>query len=166
MSETDAVQQKLAVPILRKMEEEPVKQSGAPNDKKGQSIVVKSDSGRLRSNFNVQLLRVINEVNYWNKIQSLGMINMPHSIVRLLTENEMLRKLRENVMTVVRLYNNIQDLINDNERDLFLEHLEKLDNHIRPGIDKYDWKSGGCDPFVEFVVKECNSVYAKIKIFQ
>jgi hypothetical protein len=47
-----------------------------------------------------------------------------------------------------------------------MEHLEKLDGHIQPGIVKYDWKSGGCDPFVEFCCKECNSVYAKIKIFQ
>jgi hypothetical protein len=44
--------------------------------------------------------------------------------------------------------------------------LEKLDAHIAPGIIKYDWKSGGLDPFVDFCCKECNSVYGKIKIFQ
>lgn len=44
--------------------------------------------------------------------------------------------------------------------------MEKLDAHIAPGIIKYDWKSGGLDPFVDFCCKECNSVYGKIKIFQ
>ena len=109
MSEADAVQQKLAVPILRKMEDDTVKADAKPTGPAGKQSTVghKTEAGLLRSNFNVPLLRVINEVNYWNKIQSLGMVNMPHSIVRLLTENEVLRKSRENVMTVVRLYNNI-----------------------------------------------------------
>jgi len=120
MSETDAVQLKLAVPILRKMEEEvAVAKPGKDGAPSKQAAAVRTDSGRLRSNFNVQLLKVMHEVNYWNKIQTIGLVNMPHAIVRLLTENEQLRKLREQVMTVVRLYNNIQDLINDNERDLF-----------------------------------------------
>jgi dynein heavy chain len=110
-------------------------------------------------------LKVINEVSCWNKIQSLGFVSMPHSIVRLLQDNETLRKLRENVMTVVREYNNIQDLIADNERDLFQEHLAKLDNAIQPGILRYDWKSN-VDLFVEFCRKECFNVFNKIKVFQ
>ena len=110
-------------------------------------------------------MKVINEVSCWNKIQSLGFVSMPHSIVRLLQDNETLRKLRENVMTVVREYNNIQDLIADNERDLFQEHLAKLDNAIQPGILRYDWKSN-VDLFVEFCRKECFNVFNKIKVFQ
>jgi dynein heavy chain len=86
------------------MEEEIKAVTGKPDPK---ATAPKTEAGRLRSNFNVQLLKVMHEVNYWNKIQTIGLINMPHAIVRLLTENEQLRKLRENVMTVVRLYNNI-----------------------------------------------------------
>jgi len=97
----------LAVPVLRKMEIEEPKADG--NKKNQQKTSSSGSEARLRSNFNVQLLKVINEVSAWNKIQTLGFISMPHSIVRLLAENEQLRKLRENVMTVVREYNNIQD---------------------------------------------------------
>jgi hypothetical protein len=107
MSEVDAVQLKLAVPILRKMDEEVAKPAGKPDPTRPSVSKDKSEAGRLRSNFNVQLLKVMHEVNYWNKIQTIGLVSLPHAIVRLLTENESLRKLRENVMTVVRLYNNI-----------------------------------------------------------
>ena len=90
---------------------------------------------------------------------------MPHSIVRLLADNEALRKLRENVMTVVREYNNIQDQIAADERDLFMEHLQKLDHVIQPGIQRYDWKYN-VDHFVSYCNKECQSVFNKIKTFQ
>ena len=54
-------------------------------------------------------------------------------------------------MTVVREFNNIQDLIQDDERDLFAEHLATLDRHIGPGILKHDWRSSS----IEFFVMGC-----------
>lgn len=87
MNESDAVQLKLAVPILRKIDEEVKAVTGKPAAG-GAALQTKNEAGRLRSNFNVQLLKVMHEVNYWNKIQTIGLVNMPHAIVRLLTENE------------------------------------------------------------------------------
>jgi dynein heavy chain len=131
------------VPVLRRLEL-PEKTDEKPPEKKGAKVQPKESRApevRLRSNFNVDLLKVINEVAIWNKIQSLGMINMNVSIVRLLTESETLRKLRENVMMIVRDYNSIQDLIQEDERDLFAEHLQKLDGNggILPGFGRFTW---------------------------
>lgn len=67
------------------MEEEIKATTGKPD---ANASKPKTEAGRLRSNFNVQLLKVMHEVNYWNKIQTIGLVNMPHAIVRLLTENE------------------------------------------------------------------------------
>jgi dynein heavy chain len=109
MYDQGAVDQQLSVPVLRRLEL-PEKTDEKPPEKKGAKVQPKESRApevRLRSNFNVDLLKVINEVAIWNKIQSLGMINMNVSIVRLLTESETLRKLRENVMMIVRDYNSI-----------------------------------------------------------
>ena len=96
------------MPVLRKAEVDPAAaaQQRAEGLQKN-SLVSKTNEGKLRSNFNVHLLKVINECTYWNKIQANGYISMPHSIVTLIQKSEHLRKLRENVMTVVREFNNI-----------------------------------------------------------
>lgn len=85
MSDADAVDQKLAVPVLRKAEADPTAaaQQRAEGLQKN-SLVQKTNEGKLRSNFNVHLLKVINECTYWNKIQANGYISMPHSIVTLI----------------------------------------------------------------------------------
>jgi dynein heavy chain len=85
MSDADAVDQKLAVPVLRKAEVDPAAaaQQRAEGLQKN-SLVSKTNEGKLRSNFNVHLLKVINECTYWNKIQANGYISMPHSIVTLI----------------------------------------------------------------------------------
>jgi len=96
-------------------------------------------SGFLESNFDCDLHKIIVEVTYWQKIQTLGFITIPHSVSKLLLRKEHLRILRENVMLIVRDYNNIIATINDKERSLFKEHLDILDRTIEPGIRRHNW---------------------------
>jgi hypothetical protein len=67
MNDTDAINSRLTVPILRKFEI--VEDKKEQTDARGKPVKKeKAQEGRLRSNFDVQLLRVINETQYWNKI--------------------------------------------------------------------------------------------------
>ena len=44
-------------------------------------------------------------------------------------------------MVVVRDYNQIIDFMDDNERNLFAEHLAATDKVIQPGISRFKWSS-------------------------
>ena len=81
------------------------------------------------------------EVPYWNKIANSGIITVPHVVNRFALKREALRVLRENVMVVVREYNNIIHLIRPDEKSLFKQHLEELDSTIKHGITKLNWNS-------------------------
>jgi len=70
---------------------------------------------------------VLIEVTYWNKIQTLGYVNVPHYVAKLIGRKEELRVLRENIMLIVRDYNTIIYTISEKERLLFKEHLDNLD---------------------------------------
>jgi len=105
------------------------------------------------------------EVSYWTKIQTLGFVTIPHNVSRLLQRKEQLRILRENVMLIVRDYNNIIHTINDKEKSLFKEHLDYLDRTIEPGIRRHNWGSQA-DNFVYACRKECQDVFFYVKKFQ
>jgi len=70
----------------------------------------------LESNFDTELLKLVFEVQYWNKIQTFGLITFPLPLTRLLGKKEQLRVLRENVMLIVRDYNNIIQLVSPREK--------------------------------------------------
>jgi len=117
----------------------------------------------LKSNFNTQLLKIMIEVQYWNKLQ--GAVTIPHALARLSGEQDRLRILRENVMLIVRDYNDIMMLINDTEQSLFEEHLVSLTSHYKQGINKFNW-SQQQDVFILNCRKECQVQSRKIKLFQ
>jgi len=104
-------------------------------------------------------------VTYWTKIQTLGFVTIPHNVSRLLGKRDQLRIQRENVMLIVRDYNNIIMKIEDKEKALFKEHMENLDRAIEPGIRRINW-SMNADPFVLSCKRECQDVFKKVKIFQ
>jgi dynein heavy chain len=94
----------------------------------------------------------------------LGLITIPHNVAKLLLKKEGLRILRENVMLIVRDYNNIIHIINEKERYLFKEHLDTLDRTIEPGIRRHNWGSSA-DSFVYACRKECQDVFLNVKKF-
>lgn len=110
--------------ILLRKEREPEK-ADANEDKKDKQKQVRKTTF-LESNFDVQLLRVLIEMQYWQKVSTLG-LNFPMCLSKLLQRKDSLRVLRESVMLIVRDYNNIITLINAKETNLFSDHLKTLD---------------------------------------
>lgn len=121
-------------------------------------------AGLLESNFDTALIKILAEVPYWNKIANSGIVTVPHVVTKFALKREALRILRENVMVVVREYNNIIHLIRADEKPLFKQHLEELDSTIRHGITKLNWNS----KITIFVVNSrigCKEVSAVVKKF-
>lgn len=153
MVASQSFEDKLEVPILLRRTEND-KRELPPQIANNPLFQKSSKSGLLESNFDPKLLKVIIEVQYWTKIQSLGYITIPHTVSKLLGKKEQLRILRENVMLIVRDYNTIVHTISEKERDLFKEHLDLLDRTIEPGIKKFNW-GAAADTFVNICRREC-----------
>jgi hypothetical protein len=155
---------KLEVPILVRRNDQD-KRELPPSISNNPLFLKSNKSGLLESNFDSKLLKVIIEVQYWTKIQSLGYITIPHNVSKLLGKKEQLRQLRENVMLIVRDYNTIMHTISDKEKLLFKEHLDLLDRTIEPGIKRYNW-GAAADAFVYQCRRECLDNFKKVKMFQ
>ena len=89
---------------------------------------------------------------------------MPIQFARLSTRQDTLRIFRENVMLIVRDYNNIMNLISDKEKSLFKEHMIELDKIINRGINQYTW-SMNAESFSLQCRGNCELTLNKIKIF-
>ena len=94
-----------------------------------------------------------------------GFVNLHINLTKLNNRREQLRVLQENVMLIVRDYNNIMNLINEKEKQLFSEHLQLLDGNVSNGIRRLQWINNA-DPFVHACRGSCRSTLMKIKAFQ
>lgn len=101
-------------------------------DSKKKKVIEKRE---YKSAFDTRLLKILLELQYWNKLQSV--ITIPHTLGKLGGDSERLRVLRENVMLIVRDYNNIIVLIDERERKLFDEHITQLNKMYDPGFRKH-----------------------------
>jgi dynein heavy chain len=96
-------------------------------------------SGELVCNFDEDLISLFSEVSYWEKFQ--GEFTIPYVAHDLCNKKENLRIMRENVMLVVRAYNDIIRDLNADEKRLFLDHIRKLDRRIGQGMTKLTWQN-------------------------
>ena len=71
-------------------------------------------------------------------------------------------------MVVVREYNQIIDFMDENERNLFAEHLQATDKIIQPGISRFKWSSkSNVDSFLNRSCRNsCQDLYNKLKAFK
>jgi len=161
--DNQSIDSKLEVPVLIRAEHN---QRELPSSLSGNALFSRDKkSGLLESNFDSDLHKVMVEVAYWTKIQTLGFVTIPHNVSRLLQRKEQLRILRENVMLIVRDYNTIIYTVNEEEKSLFKEHLDILDRTIDPGIRRHNWGSQA-DNFVYACRGECRDVFLNVKKFQ
>ncbi|XP_065175861.1 dynein axonemal heavy chain 2-like isoform X2 [Sycon ciliatum] len=108
------------------------------------------DRSLIDMNFNGKLLKLFSEIDYWARMK----FDCPHYIQELYSQREDLRKLRENVLLVVRDYNRILRVLSKEERMLFGERIRNLNRKIHPGFTKLTWsKKGQGDTFIT----ECRS---------
>ncbi|CEL98551.1 unnamed protein product [Vitrella brassicaformis CCMP3155] len=124
-----------------------------------QNILARGKGGQLESNFDKGLMKMFQEVYYWEKIQGHGIV-VPYAAHEMFTHRDTLRVLREHVLRVVREYNVIIDNLAPEERRLFAHHIKTLDRRISPGIQRLTWNSQGIKEFfVRDSCRECNKVY-------
>ncbi|XP_066933177.1 dynein axonemal heavy chain 2-like [Clytia hemisphaerica] len=107
-----------------------------------------SQLGMLELNFDRSLLKLFQEISYWEKL----MFEIPHYAADVHAKREELRILRENVLLVIRDYNRIIAILTPEERALFKERIRFLDKKIHPGLTKLSWASKGIS---EYYVNEC-----------
>jgi len=132
--------------------------------KGGQSLVARKSTGHLESNFDKHLLRLFNEVRYWQKFH--GDYPIPYIAQEMYLQQDALRVLRESVMLVVRDYNSIVDELNDDERRLFAEHMKMVDRKIAPGLSKLNWAEKSVKEwFVRTCRQKCQEVYDLVLLF-
>ncbi len=145
----NGLQLRLDKPILRRMETE------APT--KGSVDIV--------CNFDEDLLALFSEVNYWEKFH--GEFTIPYIAHDICTKREQLRVMREQVMFIVRAYNDIIKDMNAEEKRLFLDHMRKLDRKVGQGLNKLTWQSKNMiEMYVKDCVANCAEVYTILKEFK
>ena len=152
-AEPQALHQRLNNPLL-------VRAAGDP------TMVQRGKGGLLESNFDKTLLRLFAEVHYWNKFE--GKFLVPFYAQDLYNnQRETLRILRENVMLVVREYNQILSALASDEVRLFRQVISKLDRSIIPGLNKYTWaRAREVQAYVTSARKMCAEVYATVQAFK
>ena len=71
-------------------------------------------------------------------------------------------------MVVVRDYNQIIDFMDDNEKNLFAEHLAATDKIIQPGISRFKWSSrSNIESFLGRGCRiTCSDLFGKLKAFK
>jgi len=122
-------------------------------------------SGYLESNFDKQLLRLFNEVRYWEKFN--GEFSIKYTAHEMKLRQDSLRVLFENVMLVVRDYNNILDALSPEERRLFSEHLRQVDRKIGPGLVQLTWGEKHIKEwFVRVCRGKCYEVFQVVTAFK
>ena len=122
-------------------------------------------AGKLEVNFDQSLLRLLDEVHYWEKFR--GEYNIPYVAHGMSDRADHLRILRENVMAVVRDYNTILDALSPEERRLFAEHLRRVDRKIAPGLMKLTWTSKMIkENYVKACREQCREVYETVLKYQ
>ena len=104
------------------------------------NLLVQVAGGYLEMNFDKDLLKLFQEVRYWEKL----MFPIPYGAMEMASQSEKFRQIRDNVMLVVRDYNQILDALADKgERRLFQEKMSNLKRVINPGVSKLQWASRG-----------------------
>ena len=122
-------------------------------------------SGHLEVNFDHHLLKLFNEVRYWDKFH--GIYPIPYVAHEMYQHQDSLRIVREAVMLVVRDYNTIVDALPADDRRLFTEHLRRVDRKISPGLAKLTWNEKHIkDWFVKTCREQCGHVYDIVTAFK
>jgi hypothetical protein len=77
---------KLEVPVLVRSE---TKEEDLPVSVANNPLFARSKkNGILESNFDSELHRMLIECQYWTIIQALGIVNIPHNVIKLLQRKD------------------------------------------------------------------------------
>ena len=102
-------------------------------------LLAKNDSGHLVVNFPISVLRVLTEGSLWNKLK----MDLPNNVQEVLAKKNDINTLRQQVLSIMREYNEIVDSIPAECLDIFQEKLKAVDKKLQPGLTALKWTSKG-----------------------
>ncbi|MCI4377271.1 hypothetical protein PGIGA_G00201730 [Pangasianodon gigas] len=120
-------------------------------------IRCKEKTGMLDVNFNKSLLKMFNEIHYWEQLK----FEVPHFVSEIRQRREDLHTLRENVLLLVKDYNRIIAALSPDALGLFQERIQFLDKKIQPGLSKLLWSSKGAP---SFFINDCRLHAGKVQL--
>ncbi|MCJ8731422.1 hypothetical protein PDJAM_G00199410 [Pangasius djambal] len=120
-------------------------------------IRCKEKTGMLDINFNKSLLKMFNEIHYWEQLK----FEVPHFVSEIRQRREDLHTLRENVLLLVKDYNRIVAALSPDALGLFQERIQFLDKKIQPGLSKLLWSSKGA---TSFFINDCRLHASKVQL--
>ena len=114
------------------------------------------ETGLLVMNFDKQILSTFAEVHFFERLH----LEIPYIAMELSSQRDKYRILTENVLMVVRDYNNILNSLDAQERKLFADRIRYLEKRIAPGVHKLNWVStkSHLDYYVREARKYCKEV--------
>lgn len=104
-------------------------------EKLDEVLMIHRQGEALEMKFDKDLFRLFGEIAYFQKLKC----DSPFHIQDIYNKKEELRVLRENVLLVIRDYNNIVETLSSQEALLFKERIKFLDRKINPGLTNLTW---------------------------
>ncbi|XP_035375794.1 dynein heavy chain 2, axonemal [Electrophorus electricus] len=117
----------------------------------------KEKPGMLDVNFDKNLLKMFNEIHYWERL----LFEIPHYVSEVYQRRDDLRTLRESVLLVVRDYNRIIEALSTDALGLFRDRIRYLDKKLQPGLSRLLWSSKGASGFF---ISDCRLHGSKVQL--
>ncbi|CAA9989483.1 dynein beta chain, putative [Plasmodium knowlesi strain H] len=130
------------------------------------SILIKVKEKYLESTYNMDIKKVLSEVNFWLKIKD-EKIFLPNVIMEISFHEERLKMCKEYVNRLVRNYNNICMMLNSDQYKIFEYVLRNMYCNIENTIFKYNWNKDNIKLSVLFnFLNECIHIKSIIATFK
>ncbi|EUD69261.1 hypothetical protein C922_00124 [Plasmodium inui San Antonio 1] len=130
------------------------------------SILIKVKDKYLESTYNIEIKKVLSEVNIWLKIKD-EQIFLPNVIIEISFHEERLKTCKEYVNRLVRNYNNICMMLNSDQYKIFEYVLRNMYCNIENTIFKYNWNKDNIKLSVLFnFLNECIHIKSIIATFK
>eukprot|EP01028_Stygiella_incarcerata_P003072 TRINITY_DN1583_c0_g3_i1.p1 TRINITY_DN1583_c0_g3~~TRINITY_DN1583_c0_g3_i1.p1 ORF type:complete len:4602 (-),score=1271.77 TRINITY_DN1583_c0_g3_i1:125-13930(-) len=118
---------------------------------------------KLMVNFDEQLVSIIKEAKYLDRI---GGLDIPDMALNIALQEEKYLKYIEDLREVVNRYHEAQGLLKSAERDLMDTHVVALAKVIRRGLTTLNWNSLGIQDFIDDANRHISEFHARVKQVQ
>ncbi|VTZ70290.1 dynein beta chain, putative [Plasmodium chabaudi chabaudi] len=130
------------------------------------SILTKIKDKYLENTYNVEIKKVLSEVNFWLKIKDEH-IFLPNVINEISFHEDRLKISKEYVNRLVRNYNGICLMLNNDQYKIFEFILKNIYNNIENTLFKFNWNKDNIKLNVLFnLLNECINIKTIIAAFK
>ncbi|XP_022235820.1 dynein heavy chain 2, axonemal-like [Limulus polyphemus] len=114
------------------------------------------EPGMIDANFDRSILKHYQEMIHWEQL----MFEIPQYVQELYFRKDELQTLLQNVLVVVREYNQIMSVLSPEEKGLFRQKIRFLDKRIQPGLTTLTWVSSNV---VHYYIADCRHHCQKVQ---